>query len=233
MLLKFLWYHVNSPVWLLPLEITNKRVLSSRHVIVAEVHENGCSGWVFFCFVSGRPSSFLLSTPLFSDCSATWHERTKCFCKRADDGGECMGVRARLSVSLEIAQRDKAGLREAEMLMWTKVCSLCNVYESLYFMQGLSSLRWKYVFAGVQELFLLRYPDMFLVSRDHFENMSSLLCVCLCVCARVCVCVWERVRGTMINAPLPHHVYWNACMPCNNKPQLTNPTPTVCHSQWK
>lgn len=52
-----------------------------------------------------------------------------------------MGVRARLSVSLEIAQRDKAGLREAEMLMWTKVCSLCNVYESLYFMQGLSSLR--------------------------------------------------------------------------------------------
>lgn len=29
----------------------------------------------------------------------------------------------------------------------------------------------------------------------------------------------------MINAPLPHHVYWNACMPCNNKPQLTNATP--------
>lgn len=79
----FLWYRVNSLVWLLPLKITNKCALSSRHVIVAELHETGCStGCLFVLFQAG----LFLSSPLCaSDCSATWHERTiesfwKCVC---------------------------------------------------------------------------------------------------------------------------------------------------------
>lgn len=55
----------------LHLKITNKRVLSSHRVIVAELHETGCStGCFLFCFVSGRPRSFS-SHLCVSDCSAT------------------------------------------------------------------------------------------------------------------------------------------------------------------
>lgn len=94
-------------------------------------------------FVSFQADLLPFFFPLLSSLTAQQHDMKgrSVFASVLMMGGECMGVRARLSVSLEIAQRDKAGLREAEMLMWTKVCSLCNVYESLYFMQGLSSLR--------------------------------------------------------------------------------------------
>lgn len=122
-----------------------------------------------------------------------------------------MEVSVHLCVSLEIARRDKAGLREAEMLMWTKVWSTVCICVTVCVCAGFVS-----PFAGSVCLAVC-WNALFLVSRRVSflpRPLWEYMCVlhCMSVCIDVCV-----VCGHAHPLLFPHHVCRNVCMSCNGE----------------
>lgn len=83
-----------------------------------------------------------------------------------------MEVSVHLCVSLEIARRDKAGLREAEMLMWTKVWStVCICVTVCVCAQDLSPPLLEVCVWQCVGMLSSLYPGVSHFSRDHFGNI--------------------------------------------------------------